>query len=73
VAAGELDARAVLARREYTLYRSLGAAIVGHHDRMGLRDDAPSKSWNSSRPSRGCSQDALKRSGGDGLLYCFAN
>jgi hypothetical protein len=40
---------------------------------MGLRDDAPSKSWNSSRPSRGCSQDALKRSGGDGLLYCFAN
>ncbi len=50
-----------------------GAAIVGHHDRMGLRDDAPSKSWNSSHPSRGCSQDALKSSGGDGLLYCFAN
>lgn len=50
-----------------------GAAIVGHHDRMGLRDDAPSKSWNSSHPSRGCSQDALKSSGGDGLLYCFAS
>jgi hypothetical protein len=49
-----------------------GAAIVGHHDRMGLRDDAPSKSWNSSHPSRGCSQDALRASGGDGLLYCFA-
>ena len=49
-----------------------GAAIVGHHDRMGLRDDAPSKSWNSSHPSRGCSQDALRSSGGDGLLYCFA-
>jgi len=49
-----------------------GAAIVGHHDRMGLRDDAPSKSWNSSHPSRGCSQDALKSTGGDGLLYCFA-
>ncbi len=49
-----------------------GAAILGHHDRMGLRDDAPSKSWNSSHPSRGCSQDALKSTGGDGLLYCFA-
>ena len=49
-----------------------GAAIVGHHDRMGLRDDAPSKSWNSSHPSRGCSQDALRGTGGDGLLYCFA-
>ena len=49
-----------------------GAALVGHHDRMGLKDDAPSKSWNSSHPSRGCSQDALRSSGGDGLLYCFA-
>lgn len=25
-----------------------GSAFVGHHDRKGLRDDAPSKSWNSS-------------------------
>lgn len=49
-----------------------GAAMVGHHDRMGLRDDAPSKSWNASHPSRGCSPDALKSSGGAGLLYCFA-
>jgi hypothetical protein len=49
-----------------------GSAIVGHHDRMGLADDAPSKSWNSSHPSRGCSQEALRGSGGDGLLYCFA-
>jgi hypothetical protein len=49
-----------------------GAAMVGHHDRMGLRDDAPSKSWNSSHPSRGCSAAALKSSGGAGLLYCFA-
>jgi len=49
-----------------------GAAMVGHHDRMGLRDDAPSKSWNASHPSRGCSADALKSSGGAGLLYCFA-
>ncbi len=49
-----------------------GAAMVGHHDRMGLRDDAPSKSWNASHPSRGCSLEALKRSGGAGLIYCFA-
>lgn len=49
-----------------------GAAMVGHHDRMGLRDDAPSKSWNASHPSRGCSADQLKSSGGAGLIYCFA-
>ena len=50
-----------------------GAAVVGHHDRMGLRDDESSRSWNSSHPSRGCSQDALRSSGGNGLFYCFAN
>jgi len=49
-----------------------GSAIVGHHDRMGLRDDAPSKSWNSSHGTRGCGMDALKSTGGGGLLYCFA-
>ena len=49
-----------------------GSAMVGHHDRMGLRDDDASKSWNASHPSRGCSQDALRSSGGDGLFYCFA-
>ena len=49
-----------------------GSAIVGHHDRQGLRDDEPSKSWNSSHPSRGCGMEALKATGGDGRLYCFA-
>ncbi|AYC32057.1 hypothetical protein D3880_06525 [Pseudomonas cavernae] len=49
-----------------------GAAQVGHHDRIGLRDDAPARSWNSSHPSRGCSAEALAGSGGAGLLYCFA-
>ena len=49
-----------------------GAAIVGHHDRAGLKDDAPSVSWNSSHPSRGCSQANLASSGGAGLVYCFA-
>jgi hypothetical protein len=49
-----------------------GAAMLGHHDRMGLNEEPPAKSWNSSHPSRGCSDDALKGTGGAGLLYCFA-
>jgi hypothetical protein len=53
-----------------------GAAMVGHHDRQGLRDDDASKSWNSSHLSRGtgggCSQEALRSTGGNGLFYCFA-
>lgn len=49
-----------------------GSAIVGHHDRMGLNDLPPAKSWNSSHPSRGCSLEQLKASGGAGQLYCFA-
>src|SRR3954447_20580628 len=48
-----------------------GSAIVGHHDRAGLKDTRHMNSWNSSHGSRGCSQDALKSSGGAGLLYCF--
>lgn len=57
----------------WTMGGAEGAAMVGHHDRQGLRDDAPSKSWNSSHPSRGgCSQEALRGTGGDGLFYCFA-
>lgn len=49
-----------------------GSAVVGHHDRVGLRDDEPSRSWNSSHPSRGCSLDALRATGGAGLIYGFA-
>jgi len=49
-----------------------GAAMVGHHNRAGLDDSAPAKSWNSSHQSRGCSYDALKATGGDGRIYCFA-
>lgn len=49
-----------------------GAAMVGHHDRRGLDESPPAKSWNSSHRSRGCSQQALQSSGGAGLLYCFA-
>jgi hypothetical protein len=54
-----------------------GAAMVGHIDRRGLRDDDASKSWNSSHPSRGseggCSQADLRSTGGNGLFYCFAS
>jgi hypothetical protein len=50
-----------------------GSAIVGHHDRAGLKKDTRHmKSWNSSHGSRGCSQELLKGSGGAGLFYCFA-
>ncbi|MBS0530335.1 MAG: lectin [Proteobacteria bacterium] len=53
-----------------------GSAMLGHSDRMGLRDDDESKSWNSSHPSRGpdggCSQNDLRSTGGDALFYCFA-
>ena len=49
-----------------------GAAQVGHSDRQGLREDLAAKSWNHSHPSRGCSQDALRSSGGNGFFYCFA-
>lgn len=49
-----------------------GAAMVGHSNRAGLDDSVPAKSWNSSHQSRGCSMDALKSTGGAGLLYCFA-
>jgi hypothetical protein len=51
---------------------STSKAFVGHHDRIGLKDDAPSKSWNASHPSRGCSAEDLPKSGGAGLFYCFA-
>jgi hypothetical protein len=50
-----------------------GSAIVGHHDRAGLKDSRHMNSWNSSHGSRGCSQDQLKASGGAGLFYCFAS
>ncbi|CAN7301059.1 hypothetical protein [Aminobacter sp. LjRoot7] len=58
---------------DWTLDGAEGVAMMGHHDRMGLDDSAAAKSWNSSHASRGgCSQEALKGTGGDGLFYCFA-
>lgn len=49
-----------------------GSAIVGHHDRIGLKDTRHMKAWNSSHGTIGCSQDALRKTGGAGLFYCFA-
>ena len=49
-----------------------GSAIVGHHDRTGLDESAPAKSWNASHATRGCDMAALKSTGGAGLFYCFA-
>lgn len=49
-----------------------GSAYVGHHDRIGINDSAPMKSWNSSHLTRGCSVEAFKTTGGAGLYYCFA-
>jgi hypothetical protein len=58
---------------DWTMSGAEGVAMMGHHDRTGLDDSAAAKSWNSSHASRGgCSQDALKGTGGDGLFYCFA-
>ena len=49
-----------------------GAAMVGHHDRAGPIDHAWAKSWNSAHISKGCSQEALRKTGGAGKFYCFA-
>ena len=45
-----------------------GRAMVGHHDRLG----GGNSSWNAVHLSRGCSQEDLVGTGGNGLLYCFA-
>ena len=44
------------------------AAEVGLSDRNG----GGNGSWNSAHPTGGCSQEALTRSHGVGLFYCFA-
>lgn len=45
-----------------------GSAQVGHHDRHG----GGNTSWNSAHASRGCSQEDLQSTGGNGYFYCFA-
>jgi hypothetical protein len=46
-----------------------GSARVGHHDRTGGGEHPTS--WNSAHNSRGCSQENLQGTGGNGLYYCF--
>jgi hypothetical protein len=48
-----------------------GSARVGHHDLTG-GGEYP-ESWNSAHGSRGCSQEDLQGTGGNGLFYCFAS
>lgn len=47
-----------------------GSAQVGHHDRNG--GGANPTSWNNAHGSRGCSQENLIGTGGNGYFYCFA-
>jgi hypothetical protein len=47
-----------------------GSARLGHHDRVGGGENPTS--WNSAHLSRGCSQQNLQATGGNGLFYCFA-
>lgn len=47
-----------------------GSANVGHHDRQG--GGANPTSWNNAHPSKGCSQQNLIATGGNGYFYCFA-
>lgn len=58
---------------DWTLDGAEGAAMVGHHDRMGPDTLPTASSWNAAHPSRGgCSQEALLGTGGAGFFYCFA-
>ena len=47
-----------------------GSARVGHHDKQGGGEHP--NSWNSAHGSRGCSQENLVATGGNGYFYCFA-
>ena len=59
-----------------------GVAMLGHVDRSGNPPVEGSKnveaymetarSWNAAHTSRGCSQQDLIATGGNGLFYCFA-
>lgn len=56
--------------RNWTSSATDGSARVGHHDKTGGGENP--NSWNSAHASRGCSQENLRSTGGDGLFYCFA-
>lgn len=58
--------------RNWTYGGAEGSAMLGHHDRLGIGDAPPARSWNTSHASRGCTPDGLRSTGGAGLFYCFA-
>jgi hypothetical protein len=50
-----------------------GGVMVGHHNRTGTNPNPVANiSWNSSHITPGCSMPALAKTGGAGLMYCFA-
>jgi hypothetical protein len=51
---------------------TFGSAMLGHGDREGIADTVYQHSWNSAHMSRDCTQPGLVATGGNGLLYCFA-
>jgi hypothetical protein len=63
-----VGAAAVLTCNNWTSSADTERTIVGHHDRLG----GANVSWNAVHSSAGCSQEALIKTGGNGLFYCFA-
>lgn len=71
-----LDGTAVLSGEGYTncddwTSNGEGSVQVGHHDRQGGGQNPTS--WNSAHGSRGCGQEDLQGTGGNGYFYCFAS
>jgi hypothetical protein len=54
----------------WTSAETTGGAMLGHVDRKG--GGAAASSWNAAHMSRGCSQQNLVQTGGNGYFYCFA-
>jgi hypothetical protein len=51
---------------------NFGKAMLGHVDRLGGADTVFQHSWVAAHQSRDCTPDGLRATGGNGLLYCFA-
>ena len=51
---------------------NFGKAMLGHVDRLGGADTVFQHSWVAAHQSRDCTPDGLLATGGNGLLYCFA-
>jgi hypothetical protein len=74
ITGSQLDGTAFAAGEDHTCgnwtKNGEGSAQVGHHDRQGGGQNPTS--WHSAHASRGCSQQNLQATGGNGLFYCFA-